>query len=62
MAVEFQDIMECFGTKRKASDALGVTYQAVQHWQKKGVPRGIQFEMEVLSKGKLKADRGHQGK
>jgi len=55
--MDAKELINYWGSQRKAAEGLQVTYQAVQHWKNKGVPRGIQFEMEVLTDGTLKADR-----
>lgn len=46
-----------FGDKAKTAKKLNISYQAVQQWEDKGcVPVGRQFEIQVLTDGKLKAD------
>ena len=43
-----------FGTATKLAKALGITKSAVSLWPEK-IPRGRAFEIQVLTKGKLKA-------
>lgn len=46
-----------FGGRDKAISALGIYRQLWEHWQKTGIPKGRQFQIEVVTRGKLKADR-----
>ena len=50
------DVLEYFGSATKAAAELGITAQAVQAWGDTP-PKGRQFEIQVLTKGKLKADK-----
>ena len=54
----FQEVLEHFGTKRKIATVLGITIQAVQQWADTGkVPLGRQFQIELVTEGKLQASR-----
>jgi hypothetical protein len=45
-------------TQTALAEALGKPVSTVAEWFQKGrVPRGAQFELEILTAGKLKADR-----
>jgi hypothetical protein len=46
----------------KLADALGCRSQAVYKWPGDTVPAGRQWQLEVITKGKLKADRPKQAK
>jgi len=51
------EVLEYYGSKRKAADAVDVTYEAFRQWYLAGViPRGRQFEYEVITDGELVAD------
>lgn len=54
----FQEVLDHFGTKRKIATDLGITIQAVQQWADSGkVPLGRQFQIELVTKGKLQAPK-----
>jgi len=57
-----KQVIKHYGSTRKAAEAIGVTYNAVQNWKSAGVPRSMQFELEVITGGKLKADRSPRSK
>ena len=45
-----------FGSVRALADALGLrNVQAIYQWAEDGIPAGRQFQIQVLTKGKLKA-------
>lgn len=49
------EIVEYFGGVQQVADALGITYQSVREWPEDRVPEGRQYQIQVLTKGKLKA-------
>lgn len=51
-----QDVIDHFGDGPKTAEALEITKQAVQGWGEI-VPRGIAYEVEVITDGKLRVDR-----
>lgn len=51
-----EDAAKWFGGKRKMADALGISPSAVTQWGDT-VPEVRQYQIQVLSKGKLKAAR-----
>ena len=55
------DALLHFGTKTKIAAALGMTKQAISAWGTYP-PLDKQFQLEVLTKGKLKADRSFANK
>lgn len=47
-----------FGSVRALCDALGIKHvQSVYQWPEDGIPSGRQYQMQILTKGKLKADK-----
>lgn len=53
-----KQVIKHYGSIAETAAALGVTYQAVQQWVTNGkVPEGRQWQIETLTKGKLKAKR-----
>ena len=51
-----QDAIKYFGTASRLARALGIERQAVSAWGEK-IPSGRQFQIEVITKGKLKAEK-----
>lgn len=50
-------VIEYYGTQRKAAEALGVTQPAISTWLRKGrVPETRQYQIEVRTGGQLKAE------
>jgi hypothetical protein len=45
------------GEALKVFDGLGVSQPSVAEWKKKGIPAPRQAQYEILTVGKLKADR-----
>lgn len=55
--MNFDDLMRQFGTQRAAADALGMKYQAVNNWLRRGhIPWRAQIELERLTRGRLRAE------
>lgn len=44
------------GGVRKLADALGISVQAIYDWPEGAIPTGRQYQLQVLTKGRLKAD------
>ena len=58
--MDIQDLLEHFGSQHDIAKALGVSAQVVSAWKVKNrIPLGRQYEIQVLTGGKLQADRGH---
>jgi predicted transcriptional regulator len=53
----YKQLIKHYGTQVSAAKALGVTKAAVCQWQHTGVPALRQFQVELLTGGKLRADR-----
>lgn len=53
-----QDVLDHFDGIAKTAKALDISYQAVRQWVDKGeVPEGRQWQIQAISRGKLKADQ-----
>lgn len=53
-----KEVFDYYGGKKATADRLSISYQAVQQWdEKRRVPLGRQFEIELDSSGALKAER-----
>jgi len=50
-----KDVLKHFGTQEKIASALGLKQASVSRWGE-NIPRLRAFEIERLTKGKLKAD------
>lgn len=47
--------IEHFGTREKLAEALGRTRQATYHWED-GIPEAVQYQIQVITGGRLQAD------
>lgn len=57
----YDQIITYFGNAANAARALGITTASVAGWRKRDeVPIGRQYQVEVMSSGKLVADRSNQ--
>lgn len=53
----YEDVIEFYGSAAKAARSIGVSKAAISAWKKKsGVPFLTQTYIQVLTKGKLKAE------
>lgn len=55
--MKLEQVIRFFGSRAAVYEALGVTKAAVSQWAQSGIPPLRQYQIEVVSKGKLKADR-----
>jgi hypothetical protein len=55
--VTTKEAIEHFGGLKKLADALGVWPQVIYRWGDRP-PMGRQYEIEVKTEGKLRADHG----
>jgi|DEB0MinimDraft_10_1074344.scaffolds.fasta_scaffold134013_1 hypothetical protein len=53
----YKQLIRHYGTQVNAAKAIGVTKGAVCQWQHTGVPILRQYQVELLTNGKLKADK-----
>lgn len=52
------EVVAHFGSVRAVTEALGITQQAYSRWLQQGrVPRGRQYELQILTGGRLQAER-----
>lgn len=52
------DLVKHFGSRDKAEAQLGIYRQLWDHWRKGGIPKMRQFQIQVLTRGRLKATNG----
>lgn len=55
--MEYVELIEHFGSQAEAARALGLKPPSVSEWQHKGIPLPRQAQYEILTRGKLKAER-----
>lgn len=60
----YDELIDHYGSQKAAGDALkafgpdqGVAQSSVAEWKEKGVPTPRQAQYELLTEGKLKAER-----
>lgn len=63
----YEDLISHYGTQKAAGEALraidgkGVTQASVSEWKERGeIPHPRQCQYEVLTKGRLKANRAYR--
>mgnify|MGYP000722136419 CR=1 FL=1 len=54
--MNIDDAIKYFGSKKKLAEALGIRPSAVTQWGV-DIPTTRQFQIQVISKNKLKADQ-----
>ena len=52
-----KDIIKYFGTQAEAARRLGVAPQTILEWEFVGVPDGRQYQVELATKGRLRASK-----
>lgn len=55
--IEHYETQDAAGKALKAFDGKGVNQSSVAEWKDKGIPAPRQAQYEILTRGKLKADR-----
>lgn len=54
--MNFDQVIEHFGSQVAAADAIGVTQPTLSNWKKRGnIPQLQQLRIQHITKGKLKA-------
>jgi transcriptional repressor of cell division inhibition gene dicB len=56
----YNDLVEHFGSSRQVQEALGISKQLASYWKRAGIPIGRQYEIQVLTGGKFRADQAHR--
>ncbi len=57
--MELNDLIKHFGSRAKAQQRLGLYRQLWDQWEKRGgIPAMRQFQIQVLTRGRLKATNG----
>ncbi len=51
----YREILRHFGSQAEIARQAGVTVAAVKRWQQQGIPLPRQYQLQVLTDGKLKA-------
>lgn len=54
------DVVDYFGSKKKLSEALGISGPAISRWGDE-IPLARQYQIEVITNGKLKASPNNAG-
>ena len=58
--MNIQDLVDYFGSQSAIAKALGTSDQVVSAWKVKNrIPIGRQYEIQILTGGKLRADPAH---
>lgn len=52
----YEQVVKHFGDYKKAAAALGFTPQGVHYWKRHGIKPHTQRTIELITRGKLKAD------
>ena len=55
----FDELKAHYGSSQKIAEAVGVSKQVVSYWKRAGIPIGRQYEIQVLTGGKFRADPAH---
>lgn len=57
----YDEVLSYFGTQIKIAEALGITQATVSLWGANGEPKMVpakyQYQLEVITRGELMADR-----
>lgn len=59
--MKLDDAINFFGSKKKLADALSINRSAITNWGDE-IPEARQYQIQILTKGKLKADRKSENK
>ena len=53
--MSYDELLENYGGLSKAARALGISKQTVHRWKAAGIPFEAQFNIQIKTKGRLKA-------
>lgn len=56
----FQELVEHYGSQQQVAEALGISKQLASYWKRAGIPLGRQYEIQILTGGKFRADPAHR--
>ena len=57
--MKFQELVDHYGSQQKVAEALGISKQLASYWKRAGIPLGRQYEIQVITGGKFRADPAH---
>lgn len=60
VAMDYEKAIKYFGNGNVLARKLNLTRQAVYVWKRRGIPTNMQFRLQVMSKGKLRAAIPHE--
>ena len=55
--MKFTDLITHFKTQQKIADVIGIDQSAISQWKYAGIPIPRQYQIQVITNGKLKAER-----
>ena len=55
--MKFTDLIAHFKTQQKLADVIGIDQSAISQWKYAGIPIPRQYQIQVITNGKLKAER-----
>jgi len=58
--MKFQDLIDFYGSQQKAADALGISKQLASYYKRAGIPIGRQYQIQVLTGGKFRAEEARR--
>ena len=53
--MDVTNLVQHFGSQAAAARAVGVSAQLMSAWKKHGIPKGRQYEIQILTGGHLRA-------
>jgi hypothetical protein len=56
----FQELVDHYGSTKQVTEALGISKQLASYWKRVGIPIGRQYEIQILTGGKFRADPAHR--
>lgn len=56
----FQELIDHYGSQKQVAEALGISKQLASYWKRAGIPIGRQYEIQILTGGKFRADPAHR--
>ena len=53
----YDDLISHYKTQKAAAEALGLSQPSLSEWKDNGIPEPRQAQYELLTRGRLRADR-----